>query len=56
MSTTPVDLSTILFRSFQFGDIPPPSQDIPEVAASSTTPVVLDGIKFRSKQIGEVEE
>lgn len=51
-----IDLSTILYRAFQFGDIPPPPQGIPDVAASSTTPIVLDGIKYRSKQIGDVEE
>ena len=53
---TAIDLSTIIFRAFQRGDLDPPPQNIPDVAQTNTVAINLDGIKFRVKQIGEVEE
>ncbi len=52
-----IDLSTIVYRAFQKGDLEPASPPTPQnLAPSSTSPILLDGIKYRAKQFGDVEE
>lgn len=52
MSTYPVDLSEILFRAFEEGDLDIP-HNLNPLAASSTFPILLDAIKFRAWEDGE---
>ena len=55
MSTYPIDLSEILFRAYEEGDLPPAFANLNPLAASSTYPILLDAIKFRAWQDGENE-
>ena len=55
MSTYIIDLSEIIYRAFEEGDLEI-SHNIPNVAASSTYPILLDAIKFRAFQFFDQDE
>ena len=55
MSELAIDLSMVIFRSFQYGDIDPDSRSIPNEVAGDTA-IVLDEIRFRANRVISDEE
>ena len=51
-----IDLSTVVYRAFQKGDLEPETPPSPGNLTSGSISINLDGIKFRAKMFGDVEE
>lgn len=53
-----IDLSTVVYRAYQRGDLEPESlPSVNNITPNPTArPINLGGIKFRTKMVGDVEE
>jgi len=52
-----IDLSTIVYRAYQKGDLGPENPPTPtNITSSPSRPINLDGIKFRAFMYGDLEQ